>query len=222
MVKDSTTILIGGLIEETLSESTREVPGLADIPLLGSIFRSKTKGSADTTPEKTELVIFLTPHIITGDESKDLLTLEKVAHEVEAEKIETEQEFDKLNMSSIAADESLTKAYCDLISAMIMQRADTKKPASPVYGEVIISFALNRDGTLASTPQTEEGSSTALTKIGIESIKDASPFPPFPASMDAEQETFKIAISYQRQDGSSGKKLSGSIESPIGQYIGDN
>lgn len=62
MVKDGVTIVIGGLIKDELIETVNKVPLLGDIPLLGFVFRNK-----DKLMKKTELVVFLTPHIITGD-----------------------------------------------------------------------------------------------------------------------------------------------------------
>jgi len=69
MVKDGNTIVIAGLIESRDQERVDKVPGLGDAPLIGPLFRSRTKGSVGTSnePEKNELVIFLTPHIISGD-----------------------------------------------------------------------------------------------------------------------------------------------------------
>ena len=56
---DSQTVVIGGLISNTKSSADKKVPVLGDIPLLGNLFKSKAKSDA-----KTELLIFLTPHII--------------------------------------------------------------------------------------------------------------------------------------------------------------
>ena len=66
-VKDGDTLIIGGLIQEGDSEITRKMPILGDIPVLGFFFRS-------TRVQKTkqELVILITPHIVT--ESEDLVT----------------------------------------------------------------------------------------------------------------------------------------------------
>jgi len=66
--KDGVTIVIGGLIKEEKIDSTRKVPLLGDIPILGFAFRKQGQ-----QVRKTELVIFLTPKIISGDE----LLLEK-------------------------------------------------------------------------------------------------------------------------------------------------
>ncbi len=65
-VKDGTTIIIGGLIKDTLVDHREKVPFLGDMPLIGKLFSAKGKSK-----EKTELVIFLTPHIIEGDKTTE-------------------------------------------------------------------------------------------------------------------------------------------------------
>ena len=61
-IKNGVTIVIGGLIKDQKVKSVKKVPVLGDIPLLGFAFKSNTD-----TVDKTEIVIFLTPKIITGD-----------------------------------------------------------------------------------------------------------------------------------------------------------
>ena len=56
---DAQTVVIGGLISNNKSSSDNKVPLLGDIPLLGMLFKSSAK--SDT---KTELLMFLTPHIV--------------------------------------------------------------------------------------------------------------------------------------------------------------
>lgn len=71
MVKDGTTILIAGLIQDRDIETVNKVPVLGDVPIVGYGFKNQTKGSTGTTsnqPEKKELVIFLTPYIMSGAE----------------------------------------------------------------------------------------------------------------------------------------------------------
>ena len=81
MVKDGNTIILAGLIEKRSEEEEKKIPFLGDIPLLGNMFKSKTEGSS-SNPERKELVIFLTPHIISGDtmspEVKEYLTTTEV------------------------------------------------------------------------------------------------------------------------------------------------
>ena len=63
-VKSGHTLVIGGLIQDQQSKQTSRVPIVGSIPLLGRLFQSN---SDDFT--KTELVIFLTPHIMEPSES---------------------------------------------------------------------------------------------------------------------------------------------------------
>jgi general secretion pathway protein D len=59
-VRSGRTIVIGGLMEDRVTESVNKVPILGDIPLLGEAFKRTIKNKA-----KTELLIFLTPHVAT-------------------------------------------------------------------------------------------------------------------------------------------------------------
>jgi general secretion pathway protein D len=56
---DAQPVVIGGLISDDKSTSVTKVPFLGDIPLLGNLFKSTNK-----TDSKTDLLIFLTPHIV--------------------------------------------------------------------------------------------------------------------------------------------------------------
>ncbi len=53
------TIVIGGLISDTISDTTRGIPGLGDIPIAGNLFKGRYNQHG-----KQELVIFLTPKLI--------------------------------------------------------------------------------------------------------------------------------------------------------------
>lgn len=65
LVKDGHTVLIGGLMKDEVVKAVDKFPFLGDMPLIGAFFRS-----VDDNVVKTELVIFLTPHIVEGDESQ--------------------------------------------------------------------------------------------------------------------------------------------------------
>ena len=65
-MKDGVTIVIGGLIKDEKIETINKIPLLGDLPLVGLAFRSR-----DNLVRKTELVIFLTPKLITGDVSQE-------------------------------------------------------------------------------------------------------------------------------------------------------
>ncbi len=59
VVPNGKTGVIGGLIRESLSRTTNQVPFLGDIPVIGFLFRSKSK-----TRMKQNLAILLTPQIV--------------------------------------------------------------------------------------------------------------------------------------------------------------
>ncbi|HVP68986.1 MAG TPA: type II secretion system secretin GspD [Anaeromyxobacteraceae bacterium] len=59
VVKDQSTIVIGGLIQDRTTSTVSKVPLLGDIPVLGYLFRDNV-----TTKQKTNLLLLLTPNII--------------------------------------------------------------------------------------------------------------------------------------------------------------
>jgi general secretion pathway protein D len=64
VAKDQETVVIGGLIQESINNSVDKTPFLGDIPILGWLFRDTDKKKI-----KTNLLLFLTPYIIrdSGD-----------------------------------------------------------------------------------------------------------------------------------------------------------
>ncbi len=66
IVRDGVSVILGGLIRDEMIESNKGIPYLMDMPFLGHAFKSRTESI-----KKTELVIIITPHIVTGE--KDVL-----------------------------------------------------------------------------------------------------------------------------------------------------
>jgi len=62
LVKEGATVIIGGLKKDSKVETTKQTPFFGSIPLLGNLFKDKT-----TSTQRTELLIILTPRIISGD-----------------------------------------------------------------------------------------------------------------------------------------------------------
>jgi general secretion pathway protein D len=60
--RDGQTVIIGGLLSDTIRHDERRVPFLADIPVLGNLFKSR-----DDRRMKTNLIVFLTPHVVDAD-----------------------------------------------------------------------------------------------------------------------------------------------------------
>jgi general secretion pathway protein D len=68
VVRDQQTVVIGGLLHSHLAISDTKIPLLGDIPVLGTLFRSRS-----TSLQKTNLILVLTPYIIR--EQSDLRTV---------------------------------------------------------------------------------------------------------------------------------------------------
>ena len=60
LIENGGTVVIGGIFSMSEQEDVTKVPVLGDIPLVGNLFRSKTRQT-----EKQEMLIFLTPKMIS-------------------------------------------------------------------------------------------------------------------------------------------------------------
>jgi general secretion pathway protein D len=86
VVEDGKTVVIGGMMEDNVTETVTKIPILGDIPLIGMAFKRTVREKS-----KTELMIFLTPHVVeSSSELKDLSVAEsnkaEITHEVYTDK----------------------------------------------------------------------------------------------------------------------------------------
>jgi general secretion pathway protein D len=84
IVDNIQTIVIGGLISNDRQKRLSKIPILGEIPLLGNLFRRTTNQI-----RKTNLMVFLTPHILEDRAVSDRITIEK---KIEQEREEKERE----------------------------------------------------------------------------------------------------------------------------------
>ncbi len=73
LVKDGSTAVLAGLIRDSTNRTRNQSPILGDIPILGSLFRSK-----NNTRQKSNLVVLITPHIVKESVDMERLTLHKL------------------------------------------------------------------------------------------------------------------------------------------------
>ena len=64
MIEDGGTLVVGGVYQETFSNTVRKVPVLGDLPVLGNLFKSRGRKH-----ERNELLFFITPRIMGGETS---------------------------------------------------------------------------------------------------------------------------------------------------------
>jgi len=75
LVQDSDTIVIGGIIGHDATEGDTQVPLLGDIPVLGWLFKTHS-----TSHRKTNMFIFITPHIVKNPADMVRITMTKEEH----------------------------------------------------------------------------------------------------------------------------------------------
>jgi len=75
MIEDGELLILGGLIEDTYTQSESKVPLLGDIPLLGRLFKSVSKSK-----DKQVLMMFIRPTIIRNPEDAKNLSDERFQH----------------------------------------------------------------------------------------------------------------------------------------------
>jgi general secretion pathway protein D len=102
-IHDGQTIVIGGLMQDEVHDNVSKVPLLGDIPLVGNLFKRTIK-----TKDKTELLIFLTPHV-----AQDALALLPISN----------RERQRSNLSN---DESIRDIYKKHMQAM--ENTDVNEP----------------------------------------------------------------------------------------------
>ncbi|WP_435547445.1 type II secretion system secretin GspD [Desulfobacterium sp. N47] len=71
VIAQGQTLLLGGLMKEKNTTGESKVPGLGDIPIIGNLFKATSK-----TKNKTELIILVTPTIISNVDDATRVTAE--------------------------------------------------------------------------------------------------------------------------------------------------
>ncbi|MFA5146420.1 MAG: TonB family protein [Candidatus Omnitrophota bacterium] len=218
-VKDGTTIIIAGLIKDQRTSQVDKVPILGDIPYIGEAFKKTVKEVV-----KQELVVFLTPHIISGGNDyleqplsppvgeKRFTVPEKPTFDrrnevalrpgyFEQRKEVLEDEADKAarrqrNEGSILV--STEDEYSYFVKTKIVENVrSAKRKKRSMKGTVKVAFMLSPAGDMVSGPEVVKSSNHALDRVSLNSVKNAAPFPAFPASMGPEDKRFVIDISFE-------------------------
>lgn len=131
-VANGQTVVIGGIVKERDAVTVNAVPFISKIPLLGKLFRSKTK-----TKERSELMVFLTPHIVRSDEEMMLITEQKRAelkHAPNFPGLKISQAANSLPTESDLQDQALPQPGDDGVEAESHPETQTKKHGNGIGG----------------------------------------------------------------------------------------
>jgi len=211
-VKDGTTIIIGGLIKDQRTSTVNKVPLLGDIPIIGQAFRK-----TESMVQKQELVVFLTPHIVTGEYDmleqpktypigqKDFTMPEKPTFERRREEEMDPGLFKRSKQTAADKKKGVSKKVLietpeDYFYAMRekilgnMQLPKVSGGASTA-GSVRLTFMLSPDGGIADMPRVLESTNRMLDEAALTAVKKSAPFPAFPPSLGSGAKRFNIDIS---------------------------
>jgi len=180
LVKSGTTLIIGGLIDTKVERTQSQIPLLGDIPILGAAFRSRVD-----TNKKTELVVFLTPQIISagGEHVKEFPSTTLV---------------EQVGQEAGPGKPSVPVSYQAMIRALVQATLSTHlRSTSLGAGSLEVSFVLGRDGHLIGSPQITSPQGEAFVQAAQAALEAAVPFPPFPERTPVKQVRFRMAIDYQ-------------------------
>ncbi len=72
LVDDGQIIVLGGLIQDSVNDSDEQVPGLGSLPIVGNLFKYKTRSRS-----KTNLMVFLRPIVIRNSEQSSHVTADR-------------------------------------------------------------------------------------------------------------------------------------------------
>jgi len=60
LVENGGTVVIGGIFEQVTRNNVQRIPFLGDLPYIGFLFKNR-----EIIDDKTELLVFITPRIVT-------------------------------------------------------------------------------------------------------------------------------------------------------------
>ena len=81
LVDDGSVIVLGGLIEDRITDNVEKVPFLGDIPGLGALFRTVGR-----THKKTNLMVFLRPYVMRSAEDSSSVTNDRYDYIIQQQK----------------------------------------------------------------------------------------------------------------------------------------
>ena len=178
-LKDGQSVIIAGLIKNKDSNTVKKFPFLADVPILGLLWRSR-----DFQKNQTELVILLTPTVVQNYQPAKMP--------------------DKLRPQGTGGSAALTTGsgsdgYIENLRSRIISSIDYPGLAGELgaKGTVKVRLRILSDGQLKDAYVFSSSGSELLDESAVNTIKNLAPFASFPSSVDAGELSVDIPIVYR-------------------------
>ena len=134
LVNDGQIIVLGGLIDDNMQDSVEKVPVLGDIPIIGGLFRYKTRSHV-----KTDLMVFLRPTIIRSNEQSVSLSGDR---------------YDYIRSAEIAGRPERTTLLPNMDAAQLPPLQDGHMVGGPLVKQTQTGVKQSEPAAPAETPQT--------------------------------------------------------------------
>lgn len=209
-LKDGATIVIAGLKKDKKENEIKKIPLLGDIPFLGIFFRS-----VSATLNKTELVIFLTPHIVSDDNPPRYTNLiedeyiQKLSRMSERRSVSEKRPTVKIGKPAIATETPMlqdpkasgpstyTNDYNEYIRNKIMSVISTMNVDPKLKGKALVSFVVSSNGQLLGEPEIVSSTLEGLKEPIVKAIKLVPSFAGFPKDLQKPEQRFQLEILYE-------------------------
>jgi len=187
------TMAIGGMVKQKSEEELQKVPWLADIPVLGFLFRKRTTtlGDGHSTRGDTELFITLTPTLLSV---KEEAAPAAVAAPVSRLPVETKP---------LSAETTLPqelKDYTKTVQLKIINAVYYPQQAKELgwEGTVALVLRLTANGELKDARIAKSSGYKALDDAALEVVKKQAPYSAFPAQVKLEELRIEVPVIFSK------------------------
>jgi type II secretory pathway component GspD/PulD (secretin) len=191
MVKDGTTIIIAGLKKDQQEKEEKKIPILGDIPILNLFTKNKR-----TENIKTELVIFITPHVISGAEPLEYNSLTGDKDISYIQSFAQAHSVDITPVPDTTGQDSL-ETYKSTIINKIKAVMNTRIRDTAQRGKVYLSFTLDEAGNIKGPINIISSTNQDLNVIAELCILEASPFFRIPRGLEKPEENFSLTLTFE-------------------------
>lgn len=198
---DGQTIVLAGLIKNYRNELLKKVPFLGDIPVLGLLFRNKSKPTADVDQE---LVISLTPTIIDKNRSGPKKKETAAAQKSSAAAGGSRRNFfpsprPGMGTGEIPRDmEEYVRSIQKRIAGAIVYPQEAERYGWE--GTVKLGLLILNDGTLATALVRESSGYEIFDEYALNIARNAAPYASFPPGTDLKELSVTVPIVYSLKE----------------------
>ena len=118
VIADGAVVVLGGLLSDNYGDNTQQVPGLAQLPLFGNLFKSESRSRS-----KNNLMVFLRPVVLRDDASAEVLSGGRY------------QRMQNLQTEATRAPTSTLPVSNDQVLPALPGQANTGSPTPPINSQ---------------------------------------------------------------------------------------